>query len=222
MAETRGPAERRATATRVRRRPAHVTLRDGSAVLIRPIRRSDKQQLLAGFERLSPESRYRRFLVPMPRLTAGLVRYLTEIDHHDHEALVALAADSGEGVGVARYVRLEDEPEVAEVAVAVVDDWQRRGVATELLEMLAIRAGEEGIERFSVTCLADNREAIELFDQFATTRIARTESGLVEAEVELPLGTTGFTAAIGAALRGAAARRLTFRPPRRGDQNEPP
>jgi RimJ/RimL family protein N-acetyltransferase len=116
-----------------------VALPDGSEISIRPIRRTDRGQLGEGFERLSPESRYRRFLVPMPRLSPRLVRYLTEVDHHDHEALVALGADTGEPIGVARYVRSDDAADAAEVAVAVVDDWHQRGVATELLRRLVFR-----------------------------------------------------------------------------------
>ena len=87
--------------------PERVALRDGSELAIRPIWPTDKKRLLKGFEQLSPESRYRRFLQPMPHLTGRLVRYLTEIDHHDHEALVALGADNDEPIGVARYVRSE-------------------------------------------------------------------------------------------------------------------
>jgi RimJ/RimL family protein N-acetyltransferase len=177
---------------------------------MRPIRRSDKKRLLEGFERLSPESRYRRFLVPMTSLSPRLVRYLTEIDHHDHEALVALGAESGEPVGVARYVRSEGEPEAAEVAVAVADDWHGRGVATELLRRLTERAREEGIARFTATCLADNHDVLDLFDQVGSTRVMSSESGLVEARIELP---AGDERSLTEALRAAATRRLIFRPP---------
>ena len=69
-----------------------VTLRDGSHVTVRPIRPQDAAPLRAGFERLSEESRYRRFLSPMQQLSGPMLRYLTEVDHHDHEALVALGA----------------------------------------------------------------------------------------------------------------------------------
>ena len=62
-----------------------ITLRDGSRIRIRQGHRSDPDLLLRGFKRLSPESRYRRFLAPMPELSESMVRYLTEIDHHDHE-----------------------------------------------------------------------------------------------------------------------------------------
>ena len=75
-----------------------VTLPDGSRLLIRPIEPADRERVAAGFERLSPESRYRRFFSPLPELSGRQLDYLTRVDHHDHEALVALDADSGEGV----------------------------------------------------------------------------------------------------------------------------
>jgi GNAT superfamily N-acetyltransferase len=78
----------------------------------------------------------------MPKLTEGMVRYLTEIDHHDHEAIIALDEQTGEGIGVARYVRDQERPEVAEVAVTVIDDWQGRGLGTLLLEVISARARE--------------------------------------------------------------------------------
>src|SRR5664279_2996756 len=88
---------------------APIGLRDGSRVRLRQGHSSDRQLLLRGFARLSPESRYRRFLAAMPELSEEMVRYLTEIDHHDHEAIVALDERTGEGIGVARYVR-DPEP----------------------------------------------------------------------------------------------------------------
>jgi RimJ/RimL family protein N-acetyltransferase len=204
--------ERAATASapKARRRPERVTLRDRHEIEVRPIRRSDKKRLVEAFEKLSPESRYRRFLVPMPQLSPRLVRYFTEIDHHDHEALLALRPDSGEVIGVARFVRSEDGADAAEVAVAVADAWQGRGVATELLTRLAGRALEEGIACFTATCLADNETVLELFGNLGHTEILRSESGLIEARIDLPpeqeLG-------IRAALRAAAAKSLLFRPP---------
>src|SRR4249919_1791168 len=89
---------------------APIVLRDGSRVRLRQIHGSDKELLLRGFERLSRESRYRRFLTPTAHLSEAVVRYLTEVDHHDHEAIVALDEESGEGIGVARYVRNSERP----------------------------------------------------------------------------------------------------------------
>ena len=137
-------------------------LRDGQEILIRPIRPDDREELAEGMRRLSPESRYRRFFTPTSELSAAALSYLTEVDHHDHEALVALDPDSGHGVGVARFVRSADDPEVAEVAVAVADSWHNRGVATALLDRLTQRAREEGVRRFSAEVLAENRPMLEL------------------------------------------------------------
>ena len=121
------------------RRGAPIELRDGSRVRIRQCRRTDRDLLVRGFERLSPESRYRRFLTPMHELDQKTLRYLTDLDHRDHEAMFALD-ESGEGVGVARYVRSAVRPDTAEVAVAVVDAWQGRGLGTLLLQAISVRA----------------------------------------------------------------------------------
>ena len=106
--------------------PTSVMLRSGSRVLIRPIRPEDKKALIDGLHRLTPESRYRRFFSLMPELSARQLRYLTEVDHRTHEALVATDPSTGDGIGVARFIRSTTDSRVAEVAVAVVDDWQGR------------------------------------------------------------------------------------------------
>ena len=128
---------------------APVALRDGSRVRVRQGHRSDRKLLLRGFERPSPESRYRRFLASMPQLTEAMVRYLTEVDHHDHEAIIALDGETGEGIGVVRYVRGTERRDAAEFAVTVIDDWQRRGLGTLLLEVVSARAREESITTFA-------------------------------------------------------------------------
>jgi GNAT superfamily N-acetyltransferase len=143
-----------APATGLKGRP--VRLGDGSTVLVRPVDGTDAQLLSAGFERLSPASRRTRFLYPKQALSPSEVRYLTEVDHHDHEALGAVAEADGRGVGVARYIRDPHDPCSAEVAVTVIDDWHRRGVGTELLTQLVRRASEEGISRFTALIAADN------------------------------------------------------------------
>ena len=135
---------------------APIALRDGSRVRIRRLRDSDSELLLRGFRRLSPESRYRRFLAPTPELSERTLRYLVEIDHRNHEALIAVDEECNEGVGVARYVRNPARPNAAEVAVTVVDDWQGRGLGTLLLEAITMRAREEGVDTFTALMLVDN------------------------------------------------------------------
>jgi GNAT superfamily N-acetyltransferase len=187
------------------------TLRDGRRVLIRPVTSSDKELLRRGFERLSGESRYRRFLAPMIYLSDELVRYLTEVDHHDHEAMVALDEETQEGVGVARYVR-GGRDDVAEVAVAVVDHWQGRGVGTLLLEALAARAREEGISRFTALMLASNDEMMELLEALGPVRVVDREIGTVEVEASLP--ETGPPPEFRKLLRLAASARVNTLVPR--------
>jgi GNAT superfamily N-acetyltransferase len=179
-----------------------VVLRDGSRVRLRPIRSSDKVQLRAGFERLGPQSRYQRFLVPMDQLTEAVVEYLTQVDHHDHEAIVALDDATGEGVGVARFVRLTDRHDTAEAAVTVVDDWQGRGVGTLLLDRLADRARSEGIARFWAVLLAENRDMLDLLERLGPVRMLDRQLGTVEVEAELP--STGAGDELRGVLRASA------------------
>jgi GNAT superfamily N-acetyltransferase len=186
-----------------------VELRDGSPVEVRPIRPTDKRLLREGFDRLSPESRYRRFLSPMPELSERFLAYLTEVDHHDHEALIAIAPD-GKGVGVARYVRSTTDPEVAEEAVTVVDDWQGRGVATVLLTLLSGRAHTEGIRRFTSLVLAENHEMLEVLEGLSPVRVIDRETGTVEVESELVAD--GLSPALRELLRQAARRGLDIQP----------
>jgi GNAT superfamily N-acetyltransferase len=189
-----------------------VALRDGSSVLVRPVRPADRDLLLAGFERLGPESRYQRFLAPMAELTHDIVTYLTDVDHHDHEALAAIDAATGEGVGVARFVRCEGRPDTAEAAVTVIDDWRGRGVGTALLDLLAERAREEGVVRFTALLLAENREMLELLDAIGPVRVVDRQSGTVEVEAELAPTGAGpvLHGVLGASARGPV--RLGVRP----------
>jgi acetyltransferase len=139
------------------------TLRDGTSVEIRPIRADDKALLAAGHARLSRESQRRRYLAAKPRLTAADLRYLTEIDGHDHVALVAVVADQPQViVGVGRFVRLREDPEAAEFAIVVGDELQGQGLGGRLAELLAQRAVSEGIKRFTATTEVDNDPAQRL------------------------------------------------------------
>ena len=143
-----------------RRRPAVptglVALCDGSAVLIRPVQPADAPLVADGFARLSPRSRQLRFLTGKTHLSSAELRYFTDVDHHDHEALVALNPADGRGVGIARYIRHAGDPHAAEVAVTIVDDWQGRGLGTELVTRLSGRARCEGICRFTALVAEDN------------------------------------------------------------------
>ncbi len=183
----------------------HVVVADGLELLLRPLRSDDKRRLASGFEQLSPESRYRRFFAPLASLNEQDLRYLTEIDHHDHEALTAIDPENGMIVGVARYVR-RDDPTEAEVAVTVGDPWQGRGVATALLQELVGRAREEGIENFVAVVMSDNTDALELFRHLAPrgSHTRRSASGHTELVMALPDPERFGDSTLGRALRAAA------------------
>ena len=160
-------------------------IRDGAQVDVRPIEPGDKDALRDGFARLSPESRYDRFMSPLDHLSNSMLRYFTEVDHHDHEALLAFDPEDGRAIGVARYIR-EDHPEVAEAAIIVADDWHGRGLGTTLLHELAERAREEGIKRFTALVLAGNEDMIDLLFRLGQAKIVDRSSGTVQIEAELP------------------------------------
>ncbi len=181
---------------------APIVLRDGSRVRLRQGHSSDRELLLRGFERLSPESRYRRFLSGIPALSEESVRYLTEIDHHDHEAIAALD-ESGEGIGVARYIRNPQRPDVAEVAVTVIDDWQGKGLGTLLLEVLGARARAEGITSFTALMLASNQEMMQVLEALGPVQVVDREVGTVE--IEMPIPEVGLSPTL-KKLLGVAAR----------------
>jgi GNAT superfamily N-acetyltransferase len=187
---------------------AHIRRRlsDGKEVLIRQIRPEDKAGLRQGFERLSPESRYRRFFSLSPTLTDGQLRYLTELDHHTHEALLAIDPDSRYGLGVARFVRATENPATAEVAVAVADDWQGRGLGTALLQELAVRARAEGIARFSASVLAENDAALQFMLKLGQPRVTGRNQGIVELLMELP--DEGLPETLQQAVRAAARNEI--------------
>ena len=129
-----------------------IELRDGSHIRVRQGHSSDRELLVRGFARLGEASRYRRFLVAMPELSDQMVSYLTEIDHHNHEALIALEERTGEGIGVARFVRDPERPDAAEVAVAVIDEWQGKGVERYCSKRLARERARKESRRSPPSC----------------------------------------------------------------------
>lgn len=193
--------------------PDQVVTRGGLRLRIRPLGPDDKRLLAEGFERLSARSRYRRFFRPLDRLSERDLAYLTEIDHHDHEALAALDPATGDLIGVARYVR-NDEPDQAEVSVVVGDPWQGRGVATALLECLVERARAEGVAQFVALVMEDNKEALQLFEHRMPrgARPRRSESGHLELLIDLPEPGRVRESALGRVLQTVAHGAVVVNP----------
>jgi GNAT superfamily N-acetyltransferase len=186
--------------------PEKVVLEPGTEVIIRQIRPEDRNLMMESFAELSPQARYQRFFAPVERLSGADLSYLTEIDHANHEALVAIDPDEGTLVGVARYVRTRPRNQ-AEVAVVVGDQWQGKGLATALLQRLVQRASEEGIEYFLALVLETNRNATEFFENLIAdaAETSKNSPGQVEIRIELP-GPENFKDSVLARALGHSAR----------------
>lgn len=161
-------------------------LPDGGRVRVRPLRPDDRAALTAGFRRLSDRSRRLRFHAGKGTLSDAELDHLTHLDYVDHFAWAAFDLDDPErpGIGVARYVRLEDEPDVAEPAVTVVDDHQRRGLGSLLFRLLARTAAERGIRRFRAYVMAAN---LGLFHEMPGVEVKMVSADVAEVEIALPL-----------------------------------
>jgi RimJ/RimL family protein N-acetyltransferase len=143
-------------------------LPDGGEVGLRPIHAEDREALVEGFRALSEDSRYRRFLTPMARLSTKQARYLTELDQVNHFAWgVGIRDEDGSlrGIGVARYVRTTDDPAVAEIALAIADEHQGRGIGSLLVQALAVVAYSHGIDRLVGLTLGDNRPMMRILER---------------------------------------------------------
>lgn len=167
-----------------------VPLTDGQRVQLRLMRPSDKGLLLAGFEELSPDSRYARFMAPKARLTEGELRYLTEVDGVDHFAMGAVRrhlVSKDEGVGSARFVRFIGEPDTAEPAVTVVDGYQGKGLGSILLQRLIEAAWERDVRWFRSELLAQNKASKRLMESLSPeVQFRATGDGALVATIPVP------------------------------------
>lgn len=183
-------------------RGERVALPDGRQVIIRPIRPEDAPLLLEAFAtQFGEHSRYLRFLTPKKRLSPSELAYFTDVDHDEHEAFGALDPETGAGVGIARFVRERPDATKAEAAVAVADSWQGRGLGGALLDRLAARARETGVESFTASLLASNRAMLALFGRLGKMEV-RHDAGTT-LRIDVCLDCEG--GALREALRAAAS-----------------
>jgi len=156
----------------------------GEEYQARPIHPDDKRVIADAFTRLSPQTRYNRFLVPSERLSNAQLAYLTELDFHDHVAWGLLDGDEPVAVAVARFIRLADDPAGADFAVTVFDDYQGRGIGPLMIKILAVSARSRGISRFHFDVLAENRPMLKVLDRMGADAVEEAD-GLVHAVLEI-------------------------------------
>ena len=173
----------------INHRTVVLTLRDGTPLGVRPLVPSDRDKLDDAIRnRFSAVAYHRRFFTGGP-LSESVVRYLIDVDLLRHFAWIAFAIDEpGEPVaGVARYIALAHEPNTAELAFSVYDNFQRRGVARMLLGALAIAARETGVDRFQALALVENT-AVQGLIRSLGARWERDEPGVIKTVFDVPDG----------------------------------
>ena len=177
--------------------PGEFFLRDGTPAMIWPLLPTDADMLREGFRRLSPDSRQRRFLAALDQLDDPMIRLLVDsVDgvHHIALLLIALPPEGEEGpVGVAHLVQGPADPASAEIAVTVLDDWQRRGVGTALVSALLQRR-PAAVTRLRTLVAADNRASLALLAGAGRVSPGLPEQGVLDVTVELPAATRARSA----------------------------
>ena len=161
-------------------------LADGGEVRLHPLSPEDAPGMQAGLQRPPPFS-FSALRTAGSRFSAEELRYLTAVDQHRHVAWVAsdLNAAGCEGIGVARFVRLEDRPGTAEIALTVVDAHQRRGLGTLFLALLWHLGRAQGLRRFSGQIQADNAPMLAILAQL-DGRIEASAADCVNVSARLP------------------------------------
>jgi RimJ/RimL family protein N-acetyltransferase len=141
---------------------AQVTLSDHRVVDVRPLEQRDREDLADAIGRLSSQTRYLRFANAKPHMTSRELDFLVDAGRREHRALLAVDPETGWGIAVVRYVQLQAEPSVAEIAATVSDDWQGHGLGTEMVVQLVEQAREDGFAALRASVLATNKRSIAM------------------------------------------------------------
>jgi RimJ/RimL family protein N-acetyltransferase len=163
--------------------PIKDKLSDGTLIFIRQICPDDKERLKAGFDKLSPHSNYLRFLTPIGNLSKSQLKYLTEVDQINHIA-IGVHDKNLNRIGIARYIKIKDEPDAAEFAIAIIDEHQKKGLGTKLLYLLIESAIENGIQKFIGYVLEENIAMLKIPKKLGATS-SWDEENILRTEIDL-------------------------------------
>ncbi len=168
--------------------PRVLELTDGTKVHVRQIVPDDEPLLHEAVAAMSERSVYFRFFSPLKRMPDALAHRLAVVDYNDRFALVATTHKPGAHeriIGVARYDRVPNT-EVAETAIAVVDEFQRRGLGSALMSILGKVAHEHGIKTFTLIVLPENQQMLGLLRKMGWIHRAKLSGGVYDISFELP------------------------------------
>ena len=183
---------------------ADTILRDGTTMRLRAVREDDAARVLTLFGQLSERSLYYRFMM-MPRVDLAEARKIVAVDYDQR---MVIAAERGDALcGIAGYYRDPHKPERAEVAFAVADAMQGRGLGTRLLEQLAEIARTRGVRAFDAYVLGENLAMMDVFLQSGFALTQRLEQGVFHVALDLE-PTPAFESAAGRRSQAAAAASL--------------
>lgn len=164
--------------------PIAVTFRDGSELMLRPVLPGDSERSNHPSVEFSTDTLYRRFMstrAPSP----ALMHYLFEVDYVDHFVWVLIDGDDGPVVADVRFVRTDDDPDSAEIAFIVADEYQGRGIGGFLMDALIVAAHVGRVRRFTARLLADNAAMRAILDRYGT-EWERDEPGVVTTQFDVP------------------------------------
>ena len=177
------------TATYPAHREGTVVLRDGSTVTLRPVRPEDQAGIASFFAGLSLESRVFRFFAAVANADSLAAR-MAQVDYSTHYGIVAVAGGEDAIVGHAMYV--QTAPRKAELALAVADAYQGRGLGTILLGQLAEAAASSGFDVLEAIVKPENHRMLEMLRESGFPVAARSEPGEVHAEIPTVLTAEGL------------------------------
>lgn len=172
----------------IRHRPAEslLTLPGNEPVVIRPLRPRDRTGYRLAFARTSRRTRIDRFFRSVDRLSEAQVRYFTEVDMHRHVALCAISRKTpvAAGIAVGRFIRNQDNPRRAELAITVIDDYHSKGLGRALLTHLAAMAQVRGVDTLWAQVLAENTRVLDWMKRLGAQRRFLGESVRCELDVD--------------------------------------
>jgi len=160
-------------------------LRDGRSIEVRALRPEDQADLIAAVGRIGAQSMYRRFFGPKRYFSEKEVDYFVHVDFINHVALVAVLEEEGRAMIVAggRYVM--QQPGVAEVAFAVIDEYQGQGIGAALLRHLAAIARDRGLNEFTAEVLPDNTAMLKVFEKSGLKPVAKRGTDATHVTLQL-------------------------------------